>query len=279
MYWSEAATHGQTPQPVRSHTCTLVGSKLFFFGGSDLEDNFAGLEIFDTETLFWFKPETRGEDLAPHKCHSATLVGDNLFIFGGGDGPTYFDTLYMLNTKTMTWSQPKTEGKAPGPRRAHTATLVDKRIFIFGGGDGKKALNEIFVLDADTMTWSEFEATPATKKDSVPGPRGFHTATLVAKDKILIFGGSDGNECFSDVFILDTTTKQWFEKTIVNPFPRLAHTQTLVGPMLFVFGGHDGCDYTNELNVLNIGNLFSLSLSLSRSLPRSLFSLSLVLSH
>ena len=40
---------------------------------------------------------------------------------------------------------------------------------------------------------------------------------------------------------------------MVNPFPRLAHTASLVGPMMFVFGGHDGCDYTNELSSLNLG--------------------------
>ena len=46
---------------------------------------------------------------------------------------------------------------------------------------------------------------------------------------------------------------------VVNPFPRLAHTSNLVGPMLFVFGGHDGCDYTNELSALNLGSVLAFS--------------------
>ncbi len=48
MHWSLASVHGELPHGVRSHTTTLVGSKLFVFGGSNMEDKFSGLMIFDT---------------------------------------------------------------------------------------------------------------------------------------------------------------------------------------------------------------------------------------
>ena len=53
------------------------------------------------------------------------------------------------------------------------------------------------------MVWSECKTT-GSKGDSVPGPRGYHTATLLENNRILVFGGSDGQECFSDLHILDT---------------------------------------------------------------------------
>jgi predicted RND superfamily exporter protein len=48
MHWSKSAVHGTQPQAVRSHTATLVGSKIFVFGGSNLEDKFSDLMVFDT---------------------------------------------------------------------------------------------------------------------------------------------------------------------------------------------------------------------------------------
>jgi len=222
-----------------------VGTKLFIFGGSDLNENFSDFVVFDTETMFWYKPQTYGITVGHHRAHSATLVGERLFVFGGGDGPNYFDTLYILDTKTMTWSQPEMSG-GPGPRRAHTSTLIGKDLYIFGGGDGNKALNEVHVLDTDTFKWTKGNPGGSQK----PGPRGYHTSNLVDDDTILVFGGSDGQECFSDIYTLSSNA--WTKKKIVNPFPRLAHTATVVGPMLFVFGGHDGCDYIQELNALNL---------------------------
>jgi hypothetical protein len=102
------------------------------------------------------------------------------------------------------------------------------------------------------MVWSKVACTVA-KGDSLPRPRGYHTSTLVDKNKILIYGGSDGNECFSDMHILDTDTHEWTRLKVSYRSPRLGHTATLVGSILLVFGGHDGCDYVNELSQLNLG--------------------------
>jgi len=236
-----------------THTTTQVGSLLYLIGGSTIDDKFNDLLLFDTETLFWSKPETNGVAFGKHRAHSATLVQDKIFVFGGGDGPNYFNTLFVLNTQTLTWSQPKVSGSCPGPRRAHTATLVGNKIYIFGGGDGNKALNELYILDTERLVWSECRATGA--KGEVPGPRGYHSATLLPNNRILVAGGSDGQECFSDVYILDTSSNGWSKQKIVNPFPRLAHTASLVGQMLFVFGGLDGSEYTNELSLLNLDTM------------------------
>jgi hypothetical protein len=34
---------------------------------------------------------------------------------------------------------------------------------------------------------------------------------------------------------------------------RLSHTATLVGPYLFIIGGHDGHEYEDEVMLLNLG--------------------------
>jgi UDP-N-acetylglucosamine:LPS N-acetylglucosamine transferase len=98
------------------------------------------------------------------------------------------------------WTKPNVKGEPPSPRRAHTSCLWNKKIIIVGGGDGARALADVHVLDISdpaTPVWSAIHPT-----GSPPIARGYHTCNLV-KDKLIVYGGSDGHECFSDVYILD----------------------------------------------------------------------------
>lgn len=47
MYWYKAPTHGQENTPLRAHTCTLVGSNIYVFGGCDVGTCFNELHVFD----------------------------------------------------------------------------------------------------------------------------------------------------------------------------------------------------------------------------------------
>lgn len=214
------------------------------------EDQYTELLILDTESLSWSRPATWGLTLPPHRAHTATLVGKNIFVIGGGSNATYYDSVFMFNTETNTWSRPQIAGAGPGPRRAHSATAVGSKIYVFGGGNGSKALNDIFTLDTELMCWNSVKYS-STKKHSIPSARGYHTATLVNKNKLVVFGGSDGQDCFSDAHLLNTDTHEWTRLKVPNSFPRLAHSATAVGSMIFVFGGHDGLSYVNELSILD----------------------------
>lgn len=92
----------------------------------------------------------------------------------------------------------------PLPRRAHTAVLFKDTIYIFGGGNGHRALNDVWALDVsvgiDKLQW-KLIPTHGTK----PGARGYHTANLVG-EVMIVLGGSDGRECFADVWVLDLGT-------------------------------------------------------------------------
>ncbi|OZJ04591.1 hypothetical protein BZG36_02765 [Bifiguratus adelaidae] len=276
MYWSCAHTYGrETPRLLRAHTATLVGELMYVFGGCDAKSCYNTLYTLDLDTLTWSRPKTTGEAPPPCRAHSATLVDRKLFIFGGGDGPNYFNDLYILDTgtclclrdmstccrsmpeklimvglaETLVWSKPLIQGTPPTPRRAHTTCLYKQRIYIFGGGDGSRALHDVFYLDVSNlaqMSWSKLE--PAGRP---PISRGYHTSNLVG-DKWVIFGGSDGHECFNDVFVLDLALEQWFLVDLDREIPRLSHTATQVGSYLFVVGGHDGTRYSNDILMLNL---------------------------
>ncbi|CAG8504081.1 3471_t:CDS:2 [Paraglomus occultum] len=250
MYWSRIQTHGKPGvRPLRAHTVNLVGELMFVFGGCDARTCFNTVYVFDADTMYWSRPKVYGDPPPSCRAHSSTLVDKRLFIFGGGDGPIYFNDLYVFDTDTMTWSKPMTSGQAPSPRRAHTTVYYNNHVYVFAGGDGVRALNDVYSLDISDMTnlvWKKLEP-----EGRAPTSRGYHTSNLVGS-KMIIYGGSDGHDCFRDVHILDLDKLYWVEVQINKSFPRLSHTSTQVGSYLFIVCGHDGTRYTSEVLLLNL---------------------------
>ncbi|KGQ10792.1 tRNA wybutosine-synthesizing protein 2/3/4 [Beauveria bassiana D1-5] len=223
--------------------------------------------VLDADAFYWSVPHVVGEIPVPLRAMTCTAVGKKLVVFGGGDGPAYYNDVYVLDTVNFRWTKPKIVGdRVPSKRRAHTACLYKNGIYVFGGGDGVRALNDIWRLDVgDTtkMSWKLISgpeksspdpaaaaaATPARERR--PKARGYHTANMVGS-KLIIYGGSDGGECFDDVWVYDVETHVWKAVPISVTFRRLSHTATIVGSYLFVIGGHDGSEYCNDVLLLNL---------------------------
>ena len=75
---------------------------------------------------------------------------------------------------------------------------------------------------------------------------------------MVVIGGSDGKECFSDVWCLNLRTFWWtrVDTLTKNPaYRRLSHTSTQVGSYLFVIGGHDGSAYSSDVLLFNLVSL------------------------
>ncbi|WYZ44337.1 hypothetical protein EsH8_VII_000773 [Colletotrichum jinshuiense] len=259
MYWSRAPVSGAPHTSLRAHTTTLVGSNIFVFGGCDSRACFSELYVFDADAFYWSVPHVTGEIPVPLRAMTCTAVGKKLVIFGGGDGPAYYNDIYVLDTTNFRWHRPKIIGdRIPSKRRAHTACLYKNGIYVFGGGDGVRALNDVWRLDVsdmNKMSWKLVSgperAPPPGVRETRPKPRGYHTANMVGS-KLIIFGGSDGGECFNDVWVYDVDAHIWKAVSIPATFRRLSHTATLVGSYLFVVGGHDGNEYSNDVLLLNL---------------------------
>ena len=264
MYWSRAQVSGCPHPALRAHTTTLVGSSIYVFGGCDSRACFNELYVLDADAWYWSKPVVAGDVPVPLRAMTCTAVGKKLVIFGGGDGPAYYNDVYVLDTVNFRWSRPRMVGdRAPSKRRAHTACLYKNGIYVFGGGDGVRALNDVWRLDVSDvhkMSW-KLVSEPSPDKSPAPGvpagrdlrpkARGYHTANMVG-GKLIIFGGSDGGECFNDVWVYDVEAHLWRAVQIPVAYRRLSHTATIVGSYLFVVGGHDGTEYSNDVLLLNL---------------------------
>ncbi|TFY63562.1 hypothetical protein EVG20_g6259 [Dentipellis fragilis] len=239
---------------MRAHSVTLVDHIAWLFGGCDDKGCWKDVWTFNTETMQWSRPDTQGEIPPPCRAHTATLVDRKLVIFGGGEGPVYYNSVFVLDLTLRRWARPSlVSEELPPPRRAHTAVYYQGKIWVFGGGNGMQALNDVWTLDVsgsiDKMRWECIETS--RKK---PTPRGYHTANLIGNVMIIV-GGSDGRECFSDVWCLNLDTRQWTQIKPEVTHRRLSHSVTQVGSYLFITGGHDGTEYTSELLLFNLVSL------------------------
>ncbi|EGU83874.1 hypothetical protein FOQG_03294 [Fusarium oxysporum f. sp. raphani 54005] len=258
MYWSKAPVSGAPHTSLRAHTTTIIGSNVYVFGGCDSRTCFNDLYVLDADSFHWSIPYVVGDIPVPLRAMTCTAVGKKLIVFGGGDGPEYYNDVYVLDTTNFRWTKPRIIGdKMPSKRRAHTACLYKNGIYVFGGGDGVRALNDIWrldVADVNKMSWrlvSSSDKSSPGSKDYRPKARGYHTANMVGS-KLIIFGGSDGGECFDDVWVYDVDAQLWRAVPIPVAFRRLSHTATIVGSYLFVIGGHDGSEYSNDVLLLNL---------------------------
>ncbi|KAI0976679.1 galactose oxidase [Xylaria arbuscula] len=266
MYWSRAPVSGAPHKPVRAHTTTLVGNNVYVFGGCDSRACFNDLYVLDADSFHWSTPQVKGDVPIPLRAMTCTAVGKKLVIFGGGDGPAYYNDVYVLDIMNFRWHKPRIIGEqVPSARRAHTACLYKNGIYVFGGGDGVRALNDIWRLDVSDMSKMSWRLVSRPDKSSggsangsdvgagmnKPKARGYHTANMVGS-KLIIYGGSDGGECFNDVWVYDLEAQIWKGVPIPVPFRRLSHTSTLVGSYLFIIGGHDGSEYSDDVLLLNL---------------------------
>lgn len=259
MHWTKIYLKGSSvPPPLRAHTATVIGSRIYVFAGCDANMCYSDLHVLDTETLWWSKPKTFGTPPLPCRAHSASLIQNRyLIVFGGGDGPNYFNTLHLLDTATLTWYKPPTAGAAPSPRRAHAAFVYSSDLYIYAGGDGVRALSDLYVLNTSVITSQNPTPTLSWTQLATTGPapqnRGYHTANLIRNTPhLVLFGGSDGHECFSSIHLLNLTNLTWSTPQLTNSPPRLSHTATQIGSYLFVLGGHDGAKYSNAILLLNL---------------------------
>jgi hypothetical protein len=149
--WQRISCSGSIPPPRSGHSATLIGNRMFIFGGGDPSTGlWNDLYALKLETFTWeFYPTFGFVCPSPRAGHSATVSGRKLVVFGGGDSVQVFNDLYVLDTETRLWHVPEVGGSAPSPRAAHSAVRFGKKIFIFGGSDTQALLNSVAVLSRE----------------------------------------------------------------------------------------------------------------------------------
>jgi len=177
--------------------------------------------------------------------HTATLLADGTVLIAGGKGAEFglLDTAEVFDPNCDPDDSPTCEPfTATGPmtkRRGvdHTATLVydgyDDKVLLVGGQNPNPPFLGTPTADLyDPGTKSFREAAGL-----LPGPRNFHTATLLYDGTVLIAGGQMGETTTFRAAIYDPTTETFTEAAHMMT-KRDFHTATpLVDGTVLITGG------------------------------------------
>lgn len=193
---------GNVPVSRGGHSSTLVGSRVFVFGGEDKKRRLLNdLHVLDLETMTWDVVETSQTRPVPRFDHTAATHSDRyLLVFGGCSHSIFFSDLHILDLQTMEWSQPHVQGDVVTPRAGHAGITIDENWYIVGGGDNSTGCLETLVLNMSKLVWSTSTHVGARHPLASEG-LSVCSASVFGEKILVAFGGYNG-KYNNDIFVM-----------------------------------------------------------------------------
>lgn len=188
------------------------------------------------------------------------VFGGDTKLNGGDLRPNIDDSLYLLNTTTRVWTIANVAGAKPSGRYGHTLNMLGPKVLVFGGQVEGFFFNDLVAFDLNTLTHAHprWELINPVDGNEPPPSRTNHVA-IAHNDKLYIFGGTNGVDWFNDIWRFDPVTRTWTKLQCSGfvPEPREGHSASLVGDVIYVFGGRD-------IDGNDLGDLSAFKISTSR---------------
>eukprot|EP01126_Amoeba_proteus_P047341 TRINITY_DN5396_c0_g2_i11.p1 TRINITY_DN5396_c0_g2~~TRINITY_DN5396_c0_g2_i11.p1 ORF type:complete len:349 (-),score=58.95 TRINITY_DN5396_c0_g2_i11:756-1802(-) len=254
-YQMESLTlHGILKEAQSGHATCILNGHVLIHGGRSGNHLFRTFSRYDPGWKSWtILPSTGGS----YTRHSMSIVNNSIYLIGGrsygyGFGLSSlfanlvsFSKIEKFSIDANSWATIHVSSPPPS-RLEHSATVIGNEIWIFGGTDKSEYFADVHVLDVVNKTWRipKLGGQP-------PKPRRGHTATLIDGDKIVIIGGSNEMEHFSDLHVLDTKLGMWVEANVQGTLPgRYGHGAVLLWGSIFIIGGNVDFGPTSDVFVL-----------------------------
>jgi len=161
--WLKYEPRGIGPSGRALHTATVVGRKMYIFGGANSSGHrrdtsgFCDLYELDIDTMTWSECETQNTPPPPCYGHSATYLGNHQILFFGGKGYNVHNSIHILDLKTMAWKEYAFGGNVLSSRWGHSATLHNNTVLLYGGRCNEGYFNSIEIIEPVTQL---FEVSP-----------------------------------------------------------------------------------------------------------------------
>lgn len=242
--WSKHYISNASPFPRYGHAANCIAARdgeVFVMGGLKGSNVFGDLWVIESDTLTGYLLDTEGCP-SPRVGHASLTLGNAFIVFGGDtkieEADELDDNLYLLNTTTLKWTVANPSGPRPSGRYGHSISTIGSKVYIFGGQLDDYFFDDLVSYDLTKLRdpsskWELIESsTPA------PPPRTNHSV-VTYKDKLYLFGGTDGRLWYSDTWVFDPSDHSWTQLDCSGflPAPCEGHAATIVGDIMYVFGG------------------------------------------
>ncbi|GBC04863.1 hypothetical protein RclHR1_05900010 [Rhizophagus clarus] len=232
---------------------------IYIYGGVTINsitiNSDALLHTFNLETNKWDIPKTKGI-VNMIRSHISGVINNEtgkFYAFGGNDGISTVDVLDgidILDVNSLTWSGSSLIDVVPPiPVLVdYTATLLPNGFIIFIGGYALASnafqyidMNNNILYNTKTDKWAR------TTTQGVVETRGAHSAVLTPDQRIIIYGGFNGNgNVINQLAVLDTKANpfSWSIPSVsggISPILN-CHSSALVGNYMFMIFGKNSPD-------------------------------------
>lgn len=207
--WTQLAPAGISPsaREAAGATYDAMRNRMVMFGGSDgttFHNDVWALSLAGTPV--WAQVLPAGLPPNARAQHSAVydLIRDQVVVYAGRDAATFYNDVWTITlADPPVWTILTPAGTLPSARAQHSAVYDRSRdqMVMFAGLDinGPTYRNDAWTLAlAGRPGWIQLFPV-----GSPPSPRGSQTGNYdPARDRMLVFGGSDGSSLRSDVWAL-----------------------------------------------------------------------------
>ncbi|KAF2863392.1 galactose oxidase [Piedraia hortae CBS 480.64] len=251
-------TTGKEPPPLVGATTTILGDKLYVFGGRRLTRTRTQLtsNVYELDLIHrhWTKLECHGDVPLPRYFHSTCALGDTKLVCYGGMSPApssetdvqsdvvVMSDIHIFDAPTRTWTYIPTP-ESPQGRYAHCATIVPSSA----------------VFASATAPLSALQHNPQGAQPN-QGSLGVAIDGAGGAEMVVIGGQDSGNHYIEQVSVFNLRSLRWTEtsplgrscgayRSVVTPLTTMSAHQIGAGPHAQV----DEEDEEDEANVVGSG--------------------------
>ena len=229
------------PSPRGAHTATLIGERLYIFGGYGGSGygrrDFNDLHALDAPSCAWVavgseESPVTGAPPEPRSGHCAVAIKHSLLVYGGWSGTNTYADAFLFDTQTCAWSACEA-AKLWLPRWNSAAVSVPAvpywQVFAFGGsgpreevaadkaGDGGYLCDTLH-MDTGRLAWRDLGAAvagiqveagapppAAALPGEGPAARADHAMVYDSESKRLVVLGGWANKWYGDAVALSVS--------------------------------------------------------------------------
>ncbi|KAI8060069.1 hypothetical protein BC940DRAFT_337901 [Gongronella butleri] len=169
-------------------------------------------------------------------------MGNFVLLYGGQpvvNNEPWDPNFYLLDINNRQWIRVRMEGNIPRERSGHSAVTIGGVMYVWGGQCGGHCFREILAFNTnnypDNPHWELVH-------NGADGPAGrFGHASVVYENRMYIFGGSDGERMYNDIWMFDFHSRTWSQIPAAGFIPSARENcgVALVDDAMYIIGGRD----------------------------------------